>query len=105
MLWEIEITPKGDDAERARICDDYDLLSGSSAKSRAITGTSRGYLIEGDLDQDGADRLLKELLVNSLVEEGRIGAERAPGPGLPGNRAAQAGGHGPGRAERNRRGA
>ncbi len=74
MLWEIEITPKGDDAERARICDDYDLLSGSSAKSRAITGTSRGYLIEGDLDQDGADRLLKELLVDSLVEEGRIGA-------------------------------
>jgi len=26
MLWEVEVRPKGRDAERERVCDEFDLL-------------------------------------------------------------------------------
>jgi phosphoribosylformylglycinamidine synthase len=73
MLWEIEITPLGADAERARIVEEYDLLSHTSAGASLIASSSRGYLVEGELDRDAAERLMSELLVDPLVEQGRLG--------------------------------
>jgi phosphoribosylformylglycinamidine synthase II len=72
MLWEVEIQPKGPDRERERVCAEYDLLTHSQAGANLVTGTARGYLLEGDIDQGQAERLLRDLLVDPLAENGRI---------------------------------
>ncbi len=74
MLWEIDIHPRGHDGERARVAEEYDLLTHTRDGGRLITGSSRGYLLEGDLKRDQAERLLRELLVDELAETGRLGA-------------------------------
>ncbi len=73
MLWEIEILPKGEDAERKRIAEEYELLTLTRPGGELITETARGYLIEGEVSRPEAKRLTEELLVDSLVETGRIG--------------------------------
>ncbi len=73
MLWEIEILPKGEDIERRRVAEEYALLTHSNHGTELITGTARGYLIEGEVSQPDAKRLAEELLVDPLVETGRIG--------------------------------
>jgi phosphoribosylformylglycinamidine synthase len=73
MLWEIEIRPIGPDAERDRVAEEYDLLTHSDAGRRLITGASRGFLVEGDVGQTQAERLTSELLVDAIVETGRLG--------------------------------
>src|SRR5262249_50317818 len=82
MLWEVEIRPRGADVERQRVCADYDLLTdtpGYDAAARrhrqgsaVIVGSARGYPLEGDLGRAHAHQLLHELLVDPLVEEGRL---------------------------------
>src|SRR5262245_16340966 len=72
MLWEIEIRPRGHDAEQQRVCEEFRLLTHASGE--VVTAGSRGYLLEGDLDSDAAQRLLDELLVDALVEEGLLGS-------------------------------
>src|SRR5262249_37986989 len=42
--------------------------------ARLVTSTARGFLVEGDLDRDQAERLARELLVDPLVESGRVGS-------------------------------
>jgi hypothetical protein len=74
MLWEIEIRPRGHDAERTRVSEEYDLLTHGRAGSDLVTATSRGYLVEGDLSREQAQRLMNELLVDALAEVGRLGA-------------------------------
>jgi phosphoribosylformylglycinamidine synthase len=74
MLWEIEIRPLGRDEERERVCEEYALLTHRPADSTPLRSTAHGYLLEGDLDRAAAGRLLRELLVDPLVEEGRLGA-------------------------------
>jgi phosphoribosylformylglycinamidine synthase len=74
MLWEIEVRPTGADLERDRVAEEYDLLTHSSEGKRLVTATARGFLIEGDLDRSAAERLASELLVDKLVESGRLGA-------------------------------
>jgi len=74
MLWEIEIRPKGADPERARVCEEYDLLTHGQGGAAPITGSAQGYLLEGELSRPQADRLLAELLVDPLVEAGQLGA-------------------------------
>ena len=74
MLWEIEIRPRDGDPERARVCEDYDLLTHAHGGADLITGAARGYLLEGDLSRDQARRLADELLVDPVVETGRLGA-------------------------------
>src|SRR4051812_36807312 len=74
MLWEIEIAPKGGDAERARVAEEYDLLTHAREGSAAVTRAARGYLVEGDLTREQAARLAGELLVDALTESGRLGA-------------------------------
>jgi phosphoribosylformylglycinamidine synthase len=74
MLWEIEIRPKGNDPERDRVAEEYDLLNHSAVGAKLVTGTARGYLLEGGLSLPQAERLAAELLVDSLAETGRVGA-------------------------------
>jgi phosphoribosylformylglycinamidine synthase len=68
MLWEVEIRPLGRDAERERICDEFDLLTHSSRGGDLVRASSRGFLLEGYLDRESSQRLAEELLVDSVVE-------------------------------------
>ncbi len=77
MLWEVEITPKLYDPERQRVCEEFDLLTHSHRGLEFIARTSRGYLLEGELAHEQVEQLTSELLVDSLVESGRIGALNA----------------------------
>jgi phosphoribosylformylglycinamidine synthase len=80
MLWEIEIRPKGNDPERLRVAAEYDLLTHSHGDGYTLfRGTARGYLLEGNIDRDHAQRLADVLLVDTLVEEGRLTALGANG--------------------------
>ncbi len=74
MLWEIEIQPKGHDLERDRVAEEHDLLNHSQVGAQLVTGTARGYLLEGDLSLRQAEQLAGELLVDALAETGRVGA-------------------------------
>jgi phosphoribosylformylglycinamidine synthase II len=73
MLWEIEIQPKSDDVERRRIAEEYDLLTHTHCGAELITGTARGYLIEGDISRSQVRQLAEELLVDPLMETGHFG--------------------------------
>jgi phosphoribosylformylglycinamidine synthase len=73
MLWEIEIRPLGQDAERDRVAEEYDLLTHTRDGHRLLTASARGYLIEGELDHDQARRLLAELLLDPVAERGALG--------------------------------
>jgi phosphoribosylformylglycinamidine synthase subunit PurSL len=68
MLWEVEIRPLGRDAERERVCDEFDLLTHSTRGADLVKSSARGFLIEGYLDHDAANKLATELLVDSVVE-------------------------------------
>jgi len=75
MLWEVEIRPREVDLERQRVAAEYDLLTHSAdAGASVFLGTARGYLLEGKLDQDQAERLMDDLLVDPLVESARLTA-------------------------------
>src|SRR5437867_411331 len=72
MLWEIEIEPKGADAERQRVCEELDLLTHRHDAATFISRSARGYLVEGNLSVQHAERLLHELFVDPLIETGRV---------------------------------
>jgi phosphoribosylformylglycinamidine synthase len=94
MLWEVEIQPKGRDPERERVAEEYDLLThaGHGGAIQTLSGrislppgaqvierTSRGYYLRGNLNQEQAERLMAELLVDGLTETGRIRGTNAQG--------------------------
>jgi phosphoribosylformylglycinamidine synthase len=82
MLWEIEIHPKDLDPEHERVREEWDLLTHGQSGATPVTRTSRGYLLEGDLDRAKANRLMRDLLVDPLAESGRLGAlNEINGPG------------------------
>src|SRR5262249_36546369 len=68
MLWEIEISPKGDDLDRSRVAEEYDLLTHTADGARLVTSASRGYLLEGDVARADLDPLVRDLLVDDLAE-------------------------------------
>jgi len=68
MLWEAEIRPAGRDAERDRVCDEFDLLTHGKRGSDLISAAARGFLFEGEFDDAGATMLARQLLVDPLVE-------------------------------------
>lgn len=68
MIWEIEIRPLGRDAERERVCDEFDWLTQSDRGGDLVSQSARGYLLEGDIAEDEAQRLADELLVDPLIE-------------------------------------
>ena len=63
MLWEIEIQPNGRDLERARVHEEFTLLTHTGKTDELIAATAHGYVLQGDLEQRDAERLLTELLV------------------------------------------
>jgi phosphoribosylformylglycinamidine synthase len=69
MLWEIEILRKDFETELAQVQADYQSLTHRPSPA-GLLGPTRGYLLEGDLNRDQADRLMNELLVDPLVEDG-----------------------------------
>jgi phosphoribosylformylglycinamidine synthase len=81
MLWEIEIRPRGADAERARVVEELGLLTHGRAGADLVTGSARGYLLEGELSREQAERLLRELLLDPLTETGRLGELNEGGNG------------------------
>jgi phosphoribosylformylglycinamidine synthase len=72
MLWEIEIRPRGQDAERDRIVGEYNLLTHSSNGGDLVAATARGYLLEGNIVRPEAVQLLTDLLVDPLAESGKV---------------------------------
>jgi phosphoribosylformylglycinamidine synthase II len=77
MLWEVEIQPKGTDPERDRVDDEFALLTHQPRGRTLIRHSARGYLLEGDLDRARVEQLLGDLLLDPLVEYGRIAAPAA----------------------------
>src|SRR5438105_7521303 len=72
MLWEVEIQTRDHDPERERVCDAFNLLAHNDEGARLITRSARGYLLQGDIGRKEVDRLGSMLLIDSLVETGRI---------------------------------
>jgi phosphoribosylformylglycinamidine synthase II len=70
MLWEVEIRPLGRDGERERVCDEFDLVTHASRGGDLVSGSARGYLLEGNLGDAHLQRLVNEVLVDPLVETG-----------------------------------
>jgi phosphoribosylformylglycinamidine synthase len=70
MLWDVEVRPLGRDAERERVCDEFDLLTHAARGGDLVTASARGFLLEGDLTPAHLDRLLSEVLIDPLVEAG-----------------------------------
>ncbi len=68
MLWEVELRPTGRDAERERVCDEFDLLTHTQRGADAVSASARGFLLEGPLSKDNVQRLCDALLVDPLVE-------------------------------------
>src|SRR5262249_32514580 len=73
MLWEIEILPKLRDPETERVRQELALLTHARENGSAVSLSSRGYLVEGDLTHEQASRLLHNLLLDPLAERGRVG--------------------------------
>jgi phosphoribosylformylglycinamidine synthase len=77
MLWEVEIAPLQDhlDTELRRVGAEYALLGlpGEGA-SRLLRGTSRGYLLEGNINANLVEKLIAELLLDPLVEQATCAA-------------------------------
>ncbi len=73
MLWEVEIRPRRHDPEKDRARAELALLLHADPAPAAVEQTARGYLLEGDFDRETAERLAAELLVDPLVEAGRVG--------------------------------
>ena len=81
MLWEVEIEQKGDgDAEAARVRAEVALLAADPAAAQFGIRSARGYLLEGALQRPEAETLVRELLVDPLVESGRIIDPPNPSP-------------------------
>ena len=72
MLWEVEIRPLGRDGERERVCGEFDLLTASARGRECVSASARGYLLEGAVEREDAERLCAELLVDALVEVGHV---------------------------------
>ncbi|MEI7685526.1 MAG: AIR synthase related protein, partial [Planctomycetota bacterium] len=73
MLWEIEILPNHSDPETHRVNQEVGLLTHRS-DAHPVSLASRGFLVEGELTKDDAERLAHDLLVDALVETGRVGS-------------------------------
>ena len=73
MLWEVEILPRLHDPDKARVCREFELLCHRQTDRPVVDLASHGYLLEGELTQEDARRLLDELLLDGLVEDGRVG--------------------------------
>ena len=51
MLWEVELRPLGRDGERERVCDEFDLLTHGERGGDLVSGSARGFVLSGELDE------------------------------------------------------
>src|SRR5438874_1976163 len=72
MLWEVEIEARQHDPEKARVAAEFDLLTHGRDGTQLLARTARGYLLQGDLDRDTAQRLVDELLLDPVVEAAEV---------------------------------
>lgn len=72
MIWEVEIAPKGAQRGVERIREDFKLLSGGREPQGLVDRVTRGWLLEGELKQDEATRLVEDMLVDRVVEVSRL---------------------------------
>src|ERR1700730_8126645 len=73
MLWEVDILPKCHEGETDRVREEYNLLTHGHLGRDLIVASSRGYLLDGPLDEVYLQALLDKLLVDPLVEDSRSG--------------------------------
>src|SRR5260370_22496308 len=83
MLWEVEIQANGRDPERERVCAEFDLLADWQLGAKLIQRSARGYLLEGELEREQAQRLIDELLADPLVETAHLRSLLEAAPGWP----------------------
>ncbi|MCC6419489.1 MAG: phosphoribosylformylglycinamidine synthase, partial [Gemmataceae bacterium] len=83
MLWEVEISSVGADPELDRVQAEYRLLT-HREELQELLGSTRGYLLEGELSLDQATRLTTELLCDPLVEEAVVNSIPLPTDRPPG---------------------
>jgi phosphoribosylformylglycinamidine synthase II len=72
MLWEVEIRLHGRDSDRERVCDEFDLFTHSSRGGDLVKASARGFLLEGNLDQEQAQKLQQELLIDPIEESSTL---------------------------------
>jgi phosphoribosylformylglycinamidine synthase II len=70
MLFEVEIRPLGRDAERERVCDEFDLLTHAQRGGDLVAAAARGFLLEGDLTHEQVEQFTRDVLIDPLVETG-----------------------------------
>lgn len=73
MLWEVEIRPIGRDIDREHVCQEFNLLLQNQRAEKLIRSTARGYWLEGSITPEALSRLVREVLVDPIVEEGIVG--------------------------------
>jgi phosphoribosylformylglycinamidine synthase subunit PurSL len=76
MLWEVEIRPRGHDAEAERILGELRALDDSHVPA---SGSGRFYLLSGELSRDQTERVARELLADETVEAYRLTEAGQPG--------------------------
>lgn len=84
MLWEIEIAPAANqvDREAARVLSECHAFGLDSVKS---IRSARCFLVEGELSEEDAQRAMRELLGDSVVENCRVmkpGSDKQNGEAL-----------------------
>lgn len=72
MLWEVEIEARGTDLERQRVAAEYDLLTHGCRGKEIFHRSARGFLLEGALPTEGAQRLVAELLHDPIAETAQL---------------------------------
>ena len=78
MLWEVEILPKGSDPDRDRVCQEYELLTHAADARDLVQSSARGYLLEGECEQAGMERLTRRVGLRHAVSVVRADATALP---------------------------
>ena len=68
MLWEVELRPLGRDGERERVCDEFDLLTHGDRGGDLVSGSARGFVLEGILNEAEVISFASEALTDPLAE-------------------------------------
>ncbi|MFN6049205.1 MAG: phosphoribosylformylglycinamidine synthase, partial [Planctomycetia bacterium] len=72
MIWEIEIQPLLSDLEKKRVNGEFHLLMSGKRNQEMVSFTTRGFLLQGDLTREAAEKLKTELLVDAVVEKATL---------------------------------
>lgn len=72
MLWEVEIRQRSGDPDRLRVASEFDLLTFGTLGQQLVKSSSRGYLLEGEIDANRIQSLVNNLLHDPVVENASI---------------------------------